>query len=227
MNRAFRPIQLAHLVLLLAMLGLSAWGWSQLPLDARIPTHWNIDGVVDDTSGKAVGLLMLPGISLAVLALFSAIPAIEPRRRNLEASSAAYRVIWGGVALMFAVLHGMMVLAALGFDVPIERVVPVLIGALFLAMAWVMPGIRSNFMVGIRTPWTLSSEYSWRRTHEAGRWVFGAVGVALLVYGLFGTGEQLLIYVIVGAVASSLVLVAYSYAMWRADPQRHHVPPMP
>lgn len=220
MSKPLRQGQLLHLAAIAAMLGLSAWAWGQLPPDARVPTHWNLAGDVDGTSGKAQGLLFAPLLSLAMLAVFTALPALEPRREHLAASADAYAVVWGGVAVLLGIVHGGIVLAALGHDVPVDRAMPLLVGGLFLALAWAMPRIQSNFMLGIRTPWTLSSEHSWRRTHAAGRWVFGGVGLAMMAMALVGGGEQAFAVVIGGAVASALALVAYSYAMWRQDPAR-------
>lgn len=219
MKKTLRRSQLLHLAAVAAMFLLTAWAWGQLPPDAQIPTHWNASGDVDQTSSKAFGLMFAPLLSLAMLALFTVLPAIEPRREHLEASATAYAVAWSGIALLLALIHAGIVLAAFGYDVPMDRAMPLLIGFLFLGLAWAMPRIQSNFMLGIRTPWTLSSEYSWQRTHAAGRWVFGAIGIAMVAMGLVGVGEQGFMVVIGGAVAASLALAGYSYLMWRQDPE--------
>src|SRR5215208_6090283 len=44
---------------------------------------------------------------------------------------------------------------ALGVPVPIDRVVPALVGAVFVAIGSAMPRLGPNRWYGIRTPWTL------------------------------------------------------------------------
>jgi uncharacterized membrane protein len=48
----------------------------------------------------------------------------------------------------------------------------------------VLGKLRSNFFVGIRTPWTLSSEHVWDQTHRwAGRLFVGAAAVLAVLAG--------------------------------------------
>jgi uncharacterized membrane protein len=220
MKDLVRRIGLFHAATLLAMLAITAWAWGRIPPGAQIPTHWNAAGEVDGTSGRAFGLLIIPGVSLVIFALFMVVPSIEPRRRHLEQSASAYAVVWAGVATLMLIIHAIVVAAALGHSPVVAQWMPGLIGALFLAMAYVLPRIQSNFMLGIRTPWTLSSEYSWRQTHLAARWVFGVVGVLLIGLAVIGAGDAAFTVTIVAAVAGAVGLFAYSFITWRQDPER-------
>ena len=74
---------------------------------------------------------------------------------------------------------------------------------------------KPNWFVGIRTPWTLSSETVWERTHAIGGPLFVVSGVVLLVVAgvvaAVGGGTQAA-YVILGVVlVAALVPVAYSF----------------
>ena len=40
------------------------------------------------------------------------------------------------------------------------------LGALFVMLGLVMPRVRRNPWVGVRTPWTLASDENWARTHR-------------------------------------------------------------
>ena len=48
-----------------------------------------------------------------------------------------------------------------------------------------MGQIRSNFMMGIRTPWTLSSDLAWEKTHRLGGWLFMVAGALMIVGSWF------------------------------------------
>ncbi len=82
-----------------------------------------------------------------------------------------------------------------------------------------MHKIRPNWFVGIRTPWTLSSELSWRKTHRLGGWVLALMGLALVVSGLVGSPAAFGVALIF-LVAGIIFLFVYSYLVWRVDPER-------
>jgi len=117
-------------------------------------------------------------------------------------------------------VHVAVVLAGAGYSVPITPIIGGGVGLLFMVLGNVMTTVRSNFMFGVRTPWTLTSDLAWDRTHRlVGRlWVVG--GFVVFLSSLLGRSE-LLVIVILGFVIGSLVLAfAYSYQVWRSDPDR-------
>jgi uncharacterized membrane protein len=94
-----------------------------------------------------------------------------------------------------------------------------LLGVLFSVLGSVLGKVRPNWFVGIRTPWTLSSTRSWDKTHRLGGRLFLACGIATLVCGLVRPASG--VSVMLGTILpSTLVLVAYSYLVWRDDPDR-------
>ncbi|HIE25035.1 MAG TPA: DUF1648 domain-containing protein, partial [Anaerolineales bacterium] len=149
-------------------LALTIWAWGKIPADAQIPFHWNIEGEIDKYASKAVGLLVGPFtvFSLALLLIF--IPRMEPRQENFAQSQKAYKVIVGGVLIFVSGLHLFAILTALGYEIDIVKVMAFSLGILFMAIGNYLGKSRSNFTLGIRTPWTLSSERAWNKTHRFG-----------------------------------------------------------
>ena len=116
-------------------------------------------------------------------------------------------------------IYGVVLAWVLKWPVDVSRVVPVGVGALFILFGAVLGKVRPNWFVGIRTPWTISSKTSWVRTHRLGGWLFMALGVLFAVTGVFKLGR--FGFVTVGAViAVVVILFAYSYFVWRADPEK-------
>jgi uncharacterized membrane protein len=225
MNDGSRPANLAMLVAsgaaVAIMVATSAWGWSQIPDDAQIPIHWGLDGQADGFAPKAVGLFALPALGLIISALLAIVPAIEPRRENLNRSAPAYRAVWLSLLGLLVVLHGAAVVAATGAGVDMAGLVAAGIGAMFVVIGNVLGKVRSNFMFGIRTPWTLTSDRSWNRTHRLGGRLMVALGLVVIGATALGLrGEPL--FAIVGGGGGTLVVgvVVYSYLAWRADPDR-------
>jgi len=58
------------------------------------------------------------------------------------------------------------------------------VGLLFIFLGNLLPKVPKNYFIGIRTPWTLSSEDIWQRTHRLGGWCFVISGVLMVIRGL-------------------------------------------
>jgi uncharacterized membrane protein len=119
------------------------------------------------------------------------------------------------------VLHVGILGSALGWPLPVARLTPVSIGVLFLLLGSLLPRFRSNFFFGIRTPWTLSSETVWTRTHQVGGYAMALVGLLLIVAGFMGTHRWLLV-AIWGSMALAIGLLVYSYVIWRGEQRTGH-----
>jgi uncharacterized membrane protein len=219
MNR--RNLTIFSVVVVGALALLSGWAWLQLPADAEIPIHWGLDGQADGYASKTFGLLFIPLITAGVAALFWVIPIVEPRRANIEKSGKAYGAIWLSAVLLLAAIGVLVVAAALGSEIDTTLVVFVGVGALFIVIGNYLPKVRSNYMVGIRTPWTLTSDLSWDRTHRVGGRLFVLEGIAFIVLGLLRPGQGVFSAVLIGGIAIMLIFVfAYSYRVWKMDPNR-------
>jgi uncharacterized membrane protein len=199
---------------------LSAWALTQIPAGAQVPIHWGIDGRPDGYADALPALLFTPGITLLLGLLLAVVPTFDPRRGNLVRSSTAYLWICGSMLVFIAGLHVVLVVAALGNDVDVTRFIGVGIGALFAVIGNFLGKTRSSWFMGIRTPWTLSSELSWTRTHRLGGILFVAVGLITMFVSLVLPPEAFFLTLMIGILGSVVVLFAYSYFVWRDDPDR-------
>lgn len=202
------------------MLAVSAWAWAQLPADAQLPVHWGLSGEADRYGSKAEGLLAVPVIAFLVAGVFAVLPKVEPRRAHLEESAGAYFTVWLAIMAMLALTHGALVAAALGYPVNVASTITGGVGLLFLALGWVLGDIRSNFMFGVRTPWTLTSELSWRRTHELAGKLFMGLGALVALLALVAPPPVLFAVLMGGLLVVTLIVLVYSWQMWRIDPAR-------
>lgn len=210
---------IASAVVLAAMLAVAAWAWIVLPTGAQVPIHWNLDGQVDSYGSKAFGLLMAPVVVILVTALMMALPYFEPRRAHLMQSSKLYATVWLGVLGMMALVHADVILTATGIYSGSIKLPLVAVGVLFIVLGNYLGKTRSTFLMGIRTPWTLSSELSWAKTHRLGGWLFVTLGIVVIVTTF--AAPKLLLPVILGGVLGLVVVVTvYSYIVWRGDPNK-------
>lgn len=213
----------------ICILGLTIFSlyiWQTLPEMERYPIHWNAAGEPDGFAGRngVLGVLMIMPIMLGfTTVILWVVPKIEPLRANFEQSRKAYNIVWVVITLFFTVTG--FVIASLylgegGFSVndPLRWMAGGL-SLLFAGIGNVMGKVRQNFMFGIRTPWTLSSELSWEKTHRIG-------GRLFVIAGLIGLGLTVLVPVAAFPFINIAILgiigfvFVYSYRIWQGDPNK-------
>lgn len=215
-----KSVAKAGVLIVAAMLLLSALAWVRIPAGTRVPVHWNAGGQVDRYGSRFEGLMVMPLVSLFMAALLAFLPLFEPRRSNLLKSSRAYFMTCLAVLVFLLIMHSAMVLTALGRDVSVPGVTMSAAGVIFIVIGNYLGKTRSNFFYGIRTPWTLSSELSWARTHRLGGKLFMLLGVVLLASVFFLPPAWLIGILMVGLIGLTVLLMVYSYVVWKNDPNK-------
>jgi uncharacterized membrane protein len=201
----------------LAALAASIILYPQLP--DTITTHWDLEGNPNGYSSRMFGAFGLPLMMAVIYGAMRFLPLVDPRRENYDKFRGTYEGLILTVLVFMLGIHVLVLRAALGHTVPMQKVLPISMGLLFIVIGNLLPRARSNFFVGIRTPWTLSSEKSWERTHRIGGYVFVLVGImiAASIFVPITVG-----WPIVAALTAIAVggLVVYSYFVWRDDPDK-------
>jgi immunity protein, SdpI family len=208
-----------HLSLALVLAAFVGAAYVQLNADEipgdRIPIHWNIHGEVDGWASKDQPFLafyLMPVVigGIVVLGLF-VLPWLSPRNFAVEGFRATYDYVFFLVTALFAYLEGVILWSQFEGGAFPERW---LIAGFFLFFALignVLGKVKSNFWMGIRTPWTLASERVWNQTHRVAAWLYVAVGLLGFVGVLAGVPPVVcFVFLIVGALAPALYsLVLY------------------
>ncbi|MFA9516874.1 SdpI family protein [Halopenitus sp. H-Gu1] len=181
-------------------------------LPARMATHWNAAGQPDGTMSKPVALALFPVLSAVLLVVFAAIPRIDPLRENI----ASFRPVYDWFVVVFTVfmtvIHGGVIAFNLGYEFDFTLLVLTAVAGLFYYVGVLLTHAERNWFIGIRTPWTLSSNEVWDRTHRLGGRLFKLTAIISLV-GLF-FGDYAVYFLIVPALLTAGVTVVYSYYLY-------------
>jgi immunity protein, SdpI family len=205
-------------LLALVAAGMSAAVYHRLP--DTMAVHWDLDGNPNGWMPRAIGAAFGPVMLVLMWLLLRFVPRIDPRAENYARFREAYEVIVASVLVLLLVVHGIMLAVALGYHVSVARIVPALVGALFVVIGNMMPLVRPNWWFGIRTPWTLSNDRVWTRTHRLAGYTMTAGGVVMIVAAL-AVPAQLGVPVLVAvAVASTFGPALYSYLTWKRETGR-------
>jgi len=189
--------------------------WNRLP--DPMASHWDINDQVNGTMPKFWGVFMMPIISLGMFLLFLIIPSIDPLKANIAQFRETFNVF---ILLMFAFLAYVWKLTIawnLGFtNFKMGASLLPAMGLLFMFVGYLLRKAKRNFFIGIRTPWTLSSDTVWDKTHQLGSILFFACGALALMGSLFG-GVTAFLLIFIPLMGSTLFLVVYSYVLYRQE----------
>jgi uncharacterized membrane protein len=138
-------------------------------------------------------------------------------------SQKAYFMTGISAMVLLLSIHAATVLQVLGWRTNIATVVSVGVSVLFAIIGNYLGKVRSNFSFGIRTPWTLSSERSWNKTHRLGGRLLFVLGISGTIVALVNANQLFLLLILGGSVGITLFLIIYSYVMWKDDPERRGI----
>lgn len=187
--------------------------YRQLP--ERIATQWDMDGQVDRWDSRLVGAFIIPLLMAVIWAVARRSPRLSLQEEGKRFAE-TYELMITAMLAFLALVHLAMVGGALGWDVSVPRVLPLGIGTLLIIMGRIMPRIRRNWIVGIRTPWTLSSDRVWERTHRVGGAVLTISGAAIAL-AFFLDGIRAFGFILGVLLAAGIGTVGYSYLIWREE----------
>jgi len=178
-------------------------------LPDKVASHWNAKGEVDGYMSKFGGLFLMPVISLVLLLLFIIIPKIDPLKHNIE----KFRKYFNGfIVLMMLFLFYLYILTILwniGVRFNFVHLLVPIFSIFFYYCGILIQKAQRNWFIGIRTPWTLSNEQVWNKTHKIGGILFKIAGIISLIGILLP--EYALFFVICPVIIASLFPVIYSY----------------
>ena len=186
---------------------ISCWFWPRMP--ENMVSHWNVLGEPDGYLPKHIALFLMPFISIGLVLLFLAIPKIDPLRENIEKFRKCYDVFVLLLIIFLFYIYLLSVLYNLGWKINMSRCIPPAIGLFFYYLGSLLSKAKRNWFIGIRTPWTLSSEKVWEHTHQRGAKLFKISGIFALA-GIFFS-SQAIYFVIVPVIFVSAYVVVFSY----------------
>ena len=179
--------------------------WDQLP--QRLPIHWNAAGEVDGWCGKGFFVLGLSPILLGLQWLCVFATVTDPKKT--EHTKKILHLSFWIIPVLSILLHIITYLSVFGNEVRVEIIMPIILGVLFATIGNYLPKCKQNFTIGIKCPWTLSSQENWNKTHRFAGWLWMIGGLAIAVLGIIGGAWVCLILLLLMALGPFV----YSYLL--------------
>jgi uncharacterized membrane protein len=201
------------LIAIAAITGLALW--DQLP--DQMASHWNANDQVDGTASKFWGVFLMPLVASGLLGILLLVPSIDPHKANIEQFRGTFNLFIVLIVAFLLYVHALTIAWNLGYqNFRISSALLPALGLLFIFIGYLLRQAKRNFFIGIRTPWTLSSDAVWNRTHQLGSVLFMISGVVAFL-GAWSGGMTALLMIFVPLMGSTLFLVVYSYILYQNE----------
>lgn len=183
----------------------------------QVPMHYNGAGQVDRMGSKYENLIF-PGAMI-----FVGIPMIlAGQKKGIKRSEETVLLAIGiSILAAFNVLNVILLYKALTYepgatlDMEMSKLVFVILGVLLVVLGNVMPKVRRNSMVGLRTFWSKSSDVVWQKSQRFGGITSVICGILMLIGALFLRGEAAAVILVVLLVAWIILCVGASYIYYK------------
>ena len=191
--------------------------WNQFP--ERVPIHFNVKGEPDNYAPKTVGLLLLPFINIFTYLLLKYLPRIDPRKENYTLFEGRYKAIRLLIHLFMVFIFFLITSATLHKTFLQPKLLIIGLALMFMLLGNYLSAVRPNFFVGIRTPWTLSSEEVWKKTHRftGVLWVVASL-ILLIIAIVLESVSPVILFTYIGII--TIVPIVYSFLLYQKLP--HH-----
>ena len=194
--------------------GVSVWACPRLP--PTMATHWSLNGTPDGFSSRLMAVSIVPVLLVFMTVLFNVLPKVDPRRENYAKFFSSYWLIANAVILFLLLAHALIIASGLGYGVRIDRLMPLGVGLLFVFLGNYLTRVEPNWFIGIRTPWTLSSDTVWRKTHRTGGWLMVLGGFVVAACAFLPHGAFLPLF-ITAILIMAVIPIVQSYVLWKRE----------
>lgn len=188
-------------------IALSILFYNKLP--ETIATHWGINGEANGFMGKTSGLIIFPAIMIILSIVLYYLPKLDPLNENIKKFRKDYNVFITILIAVMLYIHIITLSINLGINLDLAQFLSPALAILFYAVGILLSKAKRNFFIGLRTPWTLSSEIVWNKTHKLGAKLFKCAGIICLLgiilpaYAIF--------FIIIPIIFFSIWMVIYSF----------------
>ncbi|HSD57251.1 MAG TPA: SdpI family protein [Methanotrichaceae archaeon] len=208
-----KNIQTLIIGLILASFLIGAYLHPHMP--EKMASHWDANGNVDGYTSKFWGLFLMPVISTILFLAFMLIPKIDPLKENIEEFRGYFDVFILLLIGFLFYLYMLTLLWNLGYRFNIIQLLAPAFGLIIFYAGVMMENAKQNWFIGVRTPWTLTSENVWNKTNRLAGKLFKVAGVLAALGAVFP--EYAILLILVPVILAAIYPVIYSYQEYQLE----------
>ena len=205
-------------LLCLAPILLGLYLYDQLP--EMVPTHFNANWEPDGWSSRTAAVFGIPCMMAAINLLchwaFERMKKQDGERK--VAPEILMELCFWIPGLISVTMVPMTLFMAIGVEFPMGRILNLVLGLTLAFAGNYMPKCKMNPYIGLKFPWTYSSDENWHRTHRLGGFCWVVAGLLMLVNAVIDS------VIITTAVVTAAILIpgVYSFLIYRKEKQQEN-----
>lgn len=183
-----------------------------------VPVHFDMNNNVDRWGSK-YELLILPAIILLIGIVFAYIS--KHFKRKEEHGSNNYNVFITASVVILAIFNVLtyftLYIAFMGiqdFDasnIDLFSLITLLFGFAFIIIGNVLPKVKMNSLLGLRTKWSMSCEEAWKKSQRFSGYSAIITGLIIIVLSFVLNGSACLFAMLMLVLVMAIVDTVYSY----------------
>lgn len=176
----------------------------------EIPLQWDINWEVSRWAPKesVFALSAIPVLLYVVITTKAASKAGSKEK--------AGKITTIAITYLLIMLQWISIATALDITLNIKRIIPIVLGIVFMIVGNFMPTLKRNLYIGFRTPWSVRNDISWKKTNRFGGYLMSIIGFLMVIFGVI-QAELLLKATIFFVVLGILYGIFYSYQLRNAE----------
>ena len=178
-------------------------------------THWDALGEPNGYSGKLFALFFVPVLSVFLYLLFRFLPKTDPYQPHFKEFEQYFDTFINILFIFLTYLY----LGTIYWNLVAKfNLLQFLAPAFSLLMYYtgVLCSVaKRNWFVGIRTPWTMSSDLVWQKTHHLGAILFKLTAILSLLGIIWPKSSTY--FIMIPILLFSAFLYLYSYVIFRQE----------
>ncbi|AVO03408.1 hypothetical protein A9958_13310 (plasmid) [Staphylococcus simulans] len=195
-------------------ISLITWLISLTFLPNNIAMQYHEDGSISWSINKYLGALIFMVIISFVYAYYMILPVIDPKKVNYKKFSNTYSLIVSTILIIIYFAEILIILSNVGVNFNVSLVTSLVLALLFLIVGNYFQKIRTNWFIGFRTPWTLTSEKNWKKTHRLVGRIYILLGILCLIMAFVNLSINWIILMVMVILAVILPFI-YSYVLYK------------
>lgn len=179
-------------------------------------SHWGVSGQANGSMSKFWGTFLLPTMMFVFIGLWALLPKIDPIAPGFKSFRYVYDFFWFLIISFLAYVYALTLGVNLGWQLNMTKALLPALAALIASLGILMPYLKRNWFIGIRTPWTISNDRVWEKTHKLGGNLFVASG-AIIFLSTFLNSRLSVWLILVPLLGTTLISVVYSYLLFKRE----------
>lgn len=187
-------------------------------LPEQIPAHYNFSGQVDRWGSK-YETFIFPAVTIVMGCFMLGMARYSAKNEESGKNNEKICIIAGILSLiLFNAMTGYFLYMDFNgaenissVEIDVNRLIFGILGITMIILGNVMPKLRINWLIGLRTSWSMKNEDTWKRSQRFGGISLIVGGIAMIIISILTQGTVCLICAMGVIVCLVVVDICYTY----------------